>query len=146
MREIKFRGKSIDNGEWVYGNLTKQRYVPGDKDCSPPYKLELVIDQEYEGAMFTWFIIPETVGQYTGLTDKNGTKIFEGDIVNYFRKDYLNSETIFTDGCFMFKFLSSYTQKIRKSKQEPIFKNVTTCGEIIGNIHDNPELLKGGAE
>jgi len=130
MRDILFKAKRKDNGEWVEGYLFTiwgKAYILWGTTNNIPNMIE---------------VIPETVSEHTGLQDKNGTNVFEGDIVNYFGKSYLNSEVIFKNGCFMFKFLSESTQKLRRSKAEPIFKNVSTFGGVIGNIHDNPELLK----
>lgn len=108
MREILFRGKRKDNGEWVYGNS-----VLFFKETTKIYG-ELVQWREVE-------VIPETVGQYTGLTDKNGKKIFEGDIIAYGDDRYLVN---FGDGYFSpFDFICEDECK------------------VIGNIYDNPELL-----
>lgn len=87
-------------------------------------------------------VFPETVGEFTGLTDKNDVKIFEGDIVSYFGKDFLNILVTFDKGSFWFEFLYEYTRKIRNQKRDLIFSNVSLCGEVIGNIWDNPELLE----
>lgn len=129
-REILFRGKRTDNREWIEGDIHK------NTDFSKAH-----IHPNGERVR-SFDVIPETVGQYIGLTDKNGKRIFEGDIVSYFNKEILNSEVIYKDGCFMFRFISEYTQRMRQTKQEPIFDNVSVCGEIIGNIWDNPEILK----
>lgn len=120
MREILFRGKRVDNGEWA-----ESQYPYGTMS----------------GGVVQHDFIPKTVGQFTGLTDKNGVKIFEGDIVNYFGKDFLNHLVTFDKGSFWFEFLSKYTRKIRDQKRDLIFSNVSMCGEVIGNIYDNPELI-----
>lgn len=120
MREILFRGKRKKDGKWVYGN-----YAVTDNNGKRHFV--------FQNKAFEFDVDPETVGQYTGLTDKNGTKIFEGDIVTmpkygggrhksvvYFRKGKFavdGSNYGFNDIC-------------------P--KNM----EVIGNIHDNPELLE----
>ena len=151
MREILFRGKDIDNGKWIYGGYvhlhkTTYCYAGSDDGNNDIHRIvfERMTDWNLPNQHMMADVLPETVGQYTGLVDKNGVKIFEGDIVSYFKKDILNSEVIYKDGCFMFRFISEFTQRMRQSKQEPIFDNVSMCGEVIGNIHDNPELLKGG--
>ena len=119
MREILFRGKDIA-GNWHYGdliNLTKEI-----KQICNHNQLE-----------HAHSVNPETVGQYTGLTDKNGKKIFEGDIVTMpsYRGGRHKSVVYFKNGKFAVDG-SNYS-----------FKDIAPKNmEIIGNIHDNPELLK----
>lgn len=129
MREILFRGKT-DKGEWVEGD-----FLNGGYDYKTAIRVKI-----YGGGIHcaeVIKVIPETVGQFTGLTDKNGKKIFEGDILEglcglhevYFDEDFV---------CFDWKNISG--------KQKESFSGFADEYEIIGKIHDNPELLKGGAE
>lgn len=137
-REIKFRGKRVDNGEWVYGNLIqnkdacfiaeKMQYSHLDYcwDCGKPF------DDCYK-------VIPETIGQYTGLKDKNGTEIFEGDIL---KKDGCWSIRIeYEDGTYWIKDLDK-TRYNNEITCIPISLFDINTWEVIGNIYENPELLK----
>lgn len=119
MHEILFRGKRIDNGEWVNGDLIRSE---GRTYCG--------IFAETLGE-----IDPDTVGQYTGLQDKNGKRIFEGDIVKY-GCDLMVVVWQEDAARFALKFSAdgTYSQSISRS-------NVYL--EIIGNIHDNPDLIEG---
>ena len=127
MREILFRGKREVNGEWVYG-----AYVHYD-DIKDNHKDDCdYIVGTHTGTNFPFCkVIPETVGQYTGLTDKNGTKIFEGDIV---KGTFLGFPVPFYDYTFSISW-----QKDVTGYKANYFENV----EVIGNIYDNHELLKG---
>lgn len=136
-REIEFRGKRVDNGEWIYG-------VPiTDEATNDAYIITSTagasLKSEINNMCATGFrVIRNTVGQYTGLTDKNGTRIFEGDIVRY--NDTLH-EVIFCkiSGCAFFGITMPDRGEIWN------FDGITRADrmEVIGNIYDNPELLKG---
>lgn len=128
MREILFRGKT-DKGEWVYG-------VPLEIEgyCDICYFNSEAMRKQCR------LVIPETVGQYTGLKDKNGRKIFEGDIVTQpVRETRKHSPCLveFKDGKFQAHYISNNRFYDR-------YYDLNTYTKIIGNIHDNPELLKGG--
>ena len=127
MIEILSRGRISDDDEWVYGyyvclNCKSHRIYTGfaEVDCGTYYPDVYTIN-------------PETVGRYTGFTDKNSTKIFEGDIVEaykYGEEKHIKTIT-FRNGCFYFGNwnFAEFLDKFRLYK-------------VIGNIHDNPELLE----
>lgn len=123
MREILFRGKRVDNGEWVEGSLIHQTKFYGD----PVDHYHILYDGEFHIDYYgSAEVIPETVGQFTGLLDKNGKKIFEGDIVRLY--------------CGIRGTYVMHILDIRHGFRP--FENRVTEIEVIGNIHDNPELLK----
>ena len=146
MREVLFRGKRTDNGEWVKGYL----YIThtGAHEIGS-YDAEINIER------LTFDVLPETVGQYTGLTDKNGVKIFEGDIVkthyaNAQKSDFIE-QVVFHNG----KFCAYFSNQLCKqwanlydgTEHLPQDKSVYMDSvEVIGNIHDNPELLETAAK
>ena len=128
MREILFRAKRIDNDEWTYGFYGEVFNLRGE--VLPAIRQK----NDYWRA-----IIPKSLSQYTGLKDRNGKKIFEGDIVEFKDKNYsksLNYRRIVTfgNGCFLLKNI--------KTGVHTNF-NMYQCEYcVIGNIHDNPELLE----
>ena len=133
MRKILFRGKRVDNGVWIYGGYAKcnnRDYILPDID---------LIGREWVFENIE--VIPKTVGQYTGLTDKNGKKIFEGDIVEFtdkYTRKKGRAEIVFE--AFKWKYSGCYYGG------NPIvwlcIDDTSIEFEIIGNIHDNPELLE----
>ena len=163
MRQIKFRAKTLANGHWVYGNL-----VIRDKECV-----------SIRNSKSEPWVDPETVGQFTGLTDCNGKEIYEGDIVKIsIRATAETAETnernaelmgiqmpswidggdiiarvSYFDCAFHFIHLRSYLPSCGENVQEPMYKYLfherhpdalqmfQQTIEVIGNIHDNPELI-----
>lgn len=137
MREYLFRGKRIDNGEWVKGffvNVGGYCYILTGKLSIANGYIEFVKHE----------VIPETVGQYTGLTDKNGVKIFEGDIVRYYGTYAL--EVFIENGHTKIRWFDTVTNRIETDLFFCYDAEVYGECEGIGNIHDNPELLKEGAK
>lgn len=125
MREIKFRGKRTDNGEWVVGDLTRYSNV----------KSIIVVDF-IEGEE-PW-VFSETVGQYTGLKDKNGKEIYEGDIAG--QNGHWSFIVEFDNGSFRLNPVDIVQS--RNWEHKPLTNKWLLTGfEVIGNIHDNPELL-----
>ena len=127
MREILFRGKTKD-GRWVYGDLWNRPYAQ-NTICIVSFTKDTGIPGEAE-------VIPETVGQYTGLTDKNGVKIFEGDVL----KDSLGWVCLVKWDDSNGRFLG-YHKKPRGDTYV-CYVGREPAQEIIGNIHDNPEVTE----
>jgi uncharacterized phage protein (TIGR01671 family) len=155
MREILFRGK-MERGAWVYGGIA---YQEGGE-------VAIVHTLDYYKSLYDLgieadYVIPETVGQFTGSTDKNGKKIFEGDVVDFyfFDKGSKNTKTMLIewrdegfgmrelfrdyrladDFSIIKEKIFTYRGDIRNGVYE---SNNTYFVEVIGNIHDNPELLE----
>lgn len=120
MREIVFRGKRTDTGEWVYGYLADETYI---NDINTIDLSSIEVD-------------PDTVGQYTGLKDRNGTDVWEGDLLRTPEGDIMVVE---------WRDAQIITRCVRP--HNPRYKNSLTfaypVSEDIGNIYDNPELLEG---
>ena len=152
MREILFRGKRIDNGEWIYGLLTREIFYDMHKGVERAYCIKEI--PETVGDSYLWVRVDtETVGQYTGLTDKNGKKIFEGDIVEFSTTDYCGGKyygkVVFRKGCYGIEYvLFGETKLFHRIGEIGRWQDMGASGTItykyqkIGNIHDNPELLK----
>lgn len=149
MRDITYRAKKAYNGEWVEGNLV---WTKNWKDA--PYECFIISHLAYlEYGEFDdlYKVTPETVGQYVGLTDKNGKKIFEGDIVRFGKNIY---QIIFSVGSFaLYDEQGEMISKIGGHNDHCYsFMDlyIECCWEdgwaydveIIGNVHDNPELLE----
>lgn len=139
MREILFRGK-MDNGEWVYGSFCMDALEQFNGLCGVDGFIRLY--DKAKGKMQTYEVDRETVGQYTGLTDKNGKRIFEGDIVK--TSDITHEGVIQIPG-------ESFEIAMRKGcwvmvagEDWDFLETNHECIEVIGNINDNPEMLKGG--
>lgn len=135
-REIKFRGFNEKNNKWLYGYYFVNRglhFVVDDKTQTNP--------------LVNWkdFVVkPDTIGQYTGLKDKNGNKIFEGDIVKgvSHKSDSCINELIPFDVIGVVGYHKEYQTLEVRTRQVSLHIEVAIKGEVIGNIHDNPELMK----
>ena len=144
MREILFRGKWIDNGIWLYGSL--RQYKDGTSG---------ICDRELE---HTYRVDPNTVGEYTGLTDKDGKRIFEGDILELTCTEYPQDKLLFSVHFGPYEISEEdeydcvvgwYTKGVGKNEswgKYSLFADAERANlyyEVVGNIHDNPELMEG---
>lgn len=170
MREILFRGKSVADGEWLYGDLTQVRLsILNKEDTRYGMENTMMLSMcEMCDTSLSGFseqqVIPETVGQYTGIEDKNGVKIFEGDILKV--KTMWNVKVEYEDDAGI-----SGGIKKQETYWSVEYKNYSTEmgfmvfgidrrfhkpltwsriynaeAEVVGNIYDNPELMKGEEE
>ena len=139
MREILFRGKRADNEKWKSGLLCKQLDLDGtDELCIQTW------DREAQGVSSRVVaVIPSTVGQYTGLTDKNGKKVFEGDILKHFNKPTIQAEAYDIYKVEFDEVRCMFVGRINTAVTAELKKYLGDYYEVIGNIYDNPELLVG---
>lgn len=126
MREIKFRGKRVDNGKWVYGGL----FINSN--------IAFIIEEIFMNEVVTAEVIPETVGQFTGLKDKNGKEIYEGDIC------LIDDIQFDEDELFKIEWDDEMATFTLSSEAITVTFDVIYAKqlEIVYNIHDNPELLE----
>ena len=134
MREILFRGKRADNGEWVEGSLIKTDW----RNKPATYSIMLI-----RPTACNYIVIPETVGQFTGLTDKNGKKIFEGDICRFKRfNDIYVGQIVFNVKTASFvMWYQSIVGAYGEKATHKMLLSVCDDIKVIGNIHDNSEIL-----
>ena len=132
MRTIKFRGRRIDNGEWVYGDLEIRRntgvcliHTYNDDDT---YK------EQFE-------VVPDSVGQFTGFYDKNRIEVYENDVLAWKFKRTYKVIWYIAKG----RFILMNTQN-RNDTMDCYFDDIEDEFEVIGNIHDNPNLSEGGTK
>lgn len=174
MREILFRGKRDDNGKWVCGSLINLDSESGYTYICPEYSCASSLTPFELIEISSERVIPETVGQYTGLNDKNGTKIFEGDIVKCKhtirfepeemernpRRSYDGHYVKRADSTYYYDFIYYRNYEIRfvpetcdyvmknGADRHKLNDNYTKYHEleVLGSIYDNPELLKEGVK
>ena len=150
MREIKFRGKRVDNGEWWYGHLIQSEgncYItsnPSIIDCNWLSNGESTLDNNFGGLIQ---VIPETVGQYTGVNDKHCKEIYKGDIVKCTNDSDEIEEWDSDTGIGAVEWEENgyfwNITKVSNGMGDIAYKRYI---KVIGNIHDNPKMLESSDE
>lgn len=162
MSEILFRGQDARTKEWRFGSLIDFDKESGYRLIVEPYHNASTIPLYYLMKEHAHFVVPETIDQYTGLKDKNGKRIFEGDVVRWTSENtYLTSNYVYDRRAYGYGSVlivtsleSGFTLRPIKDNAPDIpnanckidnytFWNHHNQLEVIGNIHDNPELLEG---
>lgn len=134
MRTINFRGKTHGNGKWYYGSLVYSNEINA--------AIYFQIGRGLVKRMDWVYVNPETVGQFTGLYDCDGKEIFEGDILRIY--DFANVVCEFRHGAFGYIYCDEFHPFAGNTNYTFNPKNTDKEFEVIGNIYDNPDLLKGG--
>lgn len=133
MRTIKFRAKRTDNGEWIYGDLFREvALLPTGSKRKSEYLGSWAIQTETPDGIKSYSVDHETVGQFADLHDKHKNEIYEGDII----ADATNTVYVctFWNGCFDF----------RCKDGRGIANPIAVVSSVVGNIHDNPDMMEGG--
>lgn len=133
-REIKFRGQRVDTKEWVYGSLLISE--PQEKSLEPLHYFVCPLDNGY------YRVIPETIGQYTGLEDKSGKEIYEGDVVVF--EDMTSTESGYWErDCIGIVVWGEETAafEVTNRLSAESYEVLSDC-EVIGDIYTTPELLE----
>ena len=130
MRNILFRAKRTDNGEWVYGYYIKTRDYLDNREIHLIVSIDSTTFPANE-ITDTNEIDPETLGEFTGVADKNGVKIFEGDICHFYGGEYYSGY-----------WEINYTGKIEIDADSLCYLDNAEFVEVIGNVYDNSELLE----
>ena len=149
MREIKFRGKRIDNGEWVYGFLANRGLISIGAIQISVEDINSKATAQMRAVIQAYQVDPETVGQYTGLKDRNGKEIYEGDIVRFTRKNVFNAKGLiigvieYHPDRLAYIVSNCIVRQPDGEKEKWDYTFLSEDGlEVIGNIYDNPELLE----
>lgn len=141
MREILFKAKRIDNGEWIEGSLIDLDIDSGYCYIVPPYKKASILPIIFLITDRMKLVDPETLCQFTGLCDKNGKKIWENDICD--RKEKYPEVVKMTNGDWTLDYSYALGRDYGNSYCNlGFYVNERKCVEVIGNIFDNKELLQ----